>query len=61
MMVDPAAARAPRHFVAEELQAEAEPAPLARGCAGPLLAGFLTTLAVGMCIPHVAFVVLGGH
>lgn len=58
-MVDPTAARAPRHFIAEELQAE--PEPHARGCAAPLLAGFLTTIAIGMCVPHVAFAVLGGH
>jgi hypothetical protein len=60
-MVDPSAARAPRYFVAEELQAEPDRAARARGCALPLLSGFFVTVAIGMCEPHIALVVLGGH
>lgn len=60
-MVDPSAARAPRHFVAEELQVEPNRAGRARGCALPLLSGFFVTVSFGMCIPHVAFAILGGH
>ncbi len=58
-MMDPILRRPVRHLVAEELQAEATPP--APGCARPVLAGFLATIAIGMCIPHIAFVVLGGH
>lgn len=60
-MVDPSAARAPRHFIAEELQVEPDRAARARGCIRPLLFGFFVTVAIGMCVPHVAFAVLGGH
>lgn len=60
-MDDPTGTRAPREFVAEELQAEPQRVTRSRGCTIALLSGFLTTTLLGMCIPHVANAVLGIH
>ncbi|MDR6850158.1 hypothetical protein J2Y57_003385 [Sphingomonas sp. BE137] len=53
--------RVARYLVAEELQMEDTPAAPRAGCTLPLLAGFLSTIAIGLCVPGVAAIVMGAH